>query len=155
MPHTSSKKKRNDGRKRAEVTDDDGWTRVTTKFQANDCLEPHAVNGHDYSPSRNPSQEPYGHPIVTPGRLEAPPGASVKTITQNYEKAKKLWLASKSFTALQSALRSRLDPARKIRSCTIFGSGSFCGLRQGWIGRHEVALIQIAVFASAIEIIGK
>ena len=155
MPHTNKKKKRGDAQKRAEIVDDDGWTRVTTKSQSQNVLSSHVVSGGDYDPSNPPSREPLEKVQRDLRPLEAPSGASVESIKAGYEKLRKLWLASDSYQALQTALKTHLKAATKVEQCMLFGSGSFCGMRQGWIGRHEIALLQTAVFVSAVDIIGK
>lgn len=129
---------------------------MTTKHQAKEMAEPHPVTGKGYDPSQKPVTDPYAHDTALPGRTEAPPGATVEAITQNYEKIKKLWLSSGPCAALQSSIRSHLPPTtHRVQNCTLFGSGSYCGLRHGWIGRQEVALLQTAVFATAVDLIGK
>lgn len=155
MPHTSHRKKHGNDRKRTEVLDDEGWTRITTKRLSKMTPQSHNVTAREYSPSRDPVEEPYVDLVTLPAKCEVPFTASVADISQRYEKVKSLWLLSDSFTALQAALLRQLETASKIPTCALFGAGSYCGLRQGWIERHEVALVQTAVFTSAVDLIGK
>jgi beta-xylosidase len=157
MPHTSSRKKRNtiNSNKRAEVVDDEGWTRVTTKAQSNSGATSHVVSGRYYNPS-NPSLKEPTESVPGPTEpLQAPPDATVEAVKVAYEKLRKMWLASDSYKDLHAAIDAHLNPARKLQHCLLFGSGSFCGMREGWIGRHDVALIQTAIFNSTVDIIGK
>lgn len=155
MPHTNKKKKRANAQKRTEIVDDDGWTRVTTKSQSHNILHSHLVSGGDYDPSKPPSKEPLELLQRSLEPLAAPSNASNGTIKTMYERLEKIWLASESYQALKRALQARLNTASKVERCILFGSGSFCGMRQGWIGRHEVAVLQTAVFISAVNLIGK
>ena len=128
---------------------------MTTKRLSNIRLETHSVTGREYSPSRDPFKEPCVDSATDTSKSEVPSGASVEDIVQRYEKVRRLWLLSDSFAALQAALTRHLETARGIGNCTLFGAGSYCGLRQGWIERHEVALVQTAAFTSAVDFIGE
>lgn len=156
MPHTSRRKKHGNDRKRTEVIDDEGWTRVTTRSMAK-MMTPqnHTVPAREYSPSRDSVTEPCIGGVTYPGKYEVPSTASVADITQRYKKVKRHWSLSNSFTALQAALSRHLETGPKIETCTLFGAGSYCGLRSAWIERHEVALVQTAVFMSAVDLIGE
>lgn len=155
MPHTSRRRKADNSRKRREVLDDEGWTRVTTKSRSSLAQETQAVIGGKYSPSRYPLREPVFPIAENLSKSEVPPGASLEGIKHRYHKVERLWLASDSYVELQTALRRYLETAHKVENCTLFGTGSYCGLSQGWIERHEVALVQTAAFVSVVDLIGK
>lgn len=155
MPHTNRKKKHGNDRKRTEVLDHEGWTRITTKGQCKMTPQSHTTAVLESSPSGDALKEPCLGLSTDSGKSELPSTASVADISQRYEKAKRFWLLSDSFTSLQAALGGHLETAPSIETCTLFGAGSYCGLRQGWIERHEVALVQTAVFMSTIDLIGK
>lgn len=155
MPHTSRRRKHGNDRKRTEVIDDEGWTRVTTRSMAKMNPQNHTVPAREYSHSRDSVTEPCIGLVRYPGKYELPSTASVADITQRYEKVKRHWSLSDSFTALQAALSRHLESGPNIETCTLFGAGSYCGLRSAWIERHEVALVQTAVFMSAVDLIGE
>lgn len=140
MPHTSRRKK-HVPTKRLEVTDDDGWTRVTTNNRERRGLR---AIGNVSSGSGSFWQ-------TTPEE-----GASAEKIRQEYERTQEQWKASDSCRALVSLLQEKVLPENvEIDRCFIFGSGSFCGLRQGWISRKHSALCQLAVLKSIRGTIGE
>ncbi|KAK5942131.1 hypothetical protein PMZ80_006085 [Knufia obscura] len=133
MPHTSRRKK-NAPTKRLEVTGDDGWTRVTTTN-----LQRRGPKAIGSSAGLIPL-----HEKTTPEK-----GATVEKISREYEKIQEQWTASESCTALVSLVQGKVLPENvEIDRCLIFGSGSFCGLRQGWISRKHSAMCQLAVVKS-------
>lgn len=155
MPHTSRRKKKSDRPKRVEVTDEEGWTRITTNTAQNAQKQMQSVSGRDYRPSTGTLKEPYTdwEPMEDP-RSDAPPEANIRSIQSNFDRANKLWQSSDSHQALRAALTSRVDKDFKILHCTIFGSGTLCGYKKGWIARHDVALVQTAIFLSVVDAIG-
>ena len=143
MPHTSRRKKHTPA-KRLEVTDDDGWTRVTTTDR--ERRGPRAIGSPVCLSSGNESF----------WRTTPEEGASAEKTRQEYERTQEQWKASDSCRALVSLLQEKVLPENvEIDRCLIFGSGSFCGLRQGWISRKHSALCQLAVMKSIHGTIGE
>jgi len=143
MPHTS-RRKRNAPTKRVEVTDDDGWTRVTTTNQ--ERRRPIAVEN---SATLLQTQERGWK--TTPEK-----GATVEKLKQDYKRVQTQWTESDSCRALVSLMQEKvlLEDGEWDR-CLIFGSGSFCGLRQGWILRKHTSMCQLAVLQTMQSTIGK
>lgn len=140
MPHTSRKKKPIARSKRYQIVDEDGWTRVVTgTAQRMNSIQLSSTD-HDGAATQ----------IL---KTEVPSDASVATLTTRFEKLQKIWLDSESCTVLRGVLRVHLGPHHKITDCIMFGSGTYCGYRQGWIGRHDVALVQTAVLLTIVDTI--
>ena len=143
MPHTS-RRKRNTPTKRVEVTDDNGWTRVTTTNQ--ERRRPTAIEN---SAILLQAQECGWK--TTPEK-----GATVKKLKQDYKRVQTQWIESDSCKALVALMQDKVLPEdTEWDRCLIFGSGSFCGLRQGWILRKHTSMCQLAVLQTLQSTIGK
>lgn len=140
MPHTSRRKKERPN-KRVQVEDDDGWTRVTTTHRIPNTTPAQAAYYEEFS---NGHKRPVD---------EA--GTTVQRKTEQYRKVEEGWLASEACQALQGVIREKLIAERlELNACFVFGTGSFCGVIDGWIARHDVALCQLAVLLSIRRTIG-
>ena len=139
MPHTSHKKKQARS-KRQEVVGEDGWTRVmSSKPPARDA---------DPAPTYTIEWEVHIE--------EAPEGVTQTEVLAKYRDTEKRWQASESWRAMENTLKTRvLGPSASVDTCVLFGSGSFTGLRQGWIDRCHVAMYQLAAFKAVVDLIGK
>ena len=148
MPHTNRKKKPTHS-KRVEIEDSDGWTRVTkTSTMAN--LKRPSVAEVDNMDIREPVE--LGEPVWP--EHEIPYDASVEKAMARYKFLAERWLASESWSVLKLELESKdLRSDNPIASCILFGSGSVSGWFRGWVERHDVALTQIAVFKSIVDLI--
>lgn len=147
MPHTSRRKKDQGSRKRIEITDEDGWTRVTTSdvnqraprpFDASAALEKRYAEtycDHRYEPS------------------EVVAGRTIEETEKQYKRYEKRWLDSASCEALGKCLREDVDEnvLKQIDKCLVFGTGSYSGTVRGWIDRFDVAMIQLAVFIFVVD----
>jgi len=143
MPHTS-RRKRNTPTKRVEVTDDNGWTRVTTTNQ--ERRRPTAIEN---SAILLQAQECGWK--TTPEK-----GATVEKLKQDYKRVQTQWIESDSCKALVALMQDKVLPEdAEWDRCLIFGSGSFCGLRQGWILRKHTSMCQLAVLQTLQSTIGK
>lgn len=142
MPHTSHRKKKQSIAKRVEVTDEDGWTRVTS------------TNRDQQTPKRIDAAE---LPIAADVWKTIPEdGATAVKIREDYTHIEKRWQDSEACEALTTLLRQRvLLDERRIDKCIMFGSGSFCGLREGWISMKTAAMSQLAALKSMHSTIGK
>lgn len=143
MPHTSHRRKKKTPNKRVEITDEDGWTRITTTNT--DQRAPKPVLPY------SPSLETLG------GQFRTVPesGASVEKIKMAYVAHEQQWLASESCKALVRVLKEQvLADGSHVDACIIFGSASFCGVWQGWKERTTTALIQLAVLKTLQSTIG-
>jgi hypothetical protein len=149
MPHTSHrKKKQNQAQHKREQVDDEGWTRVVGKPKISNINQTHRDNG----------LHPAGNDLVdhsTPS-LPLSPSVTIETMMGKYDRLLRKWQQSESWKRLNEALEQFLQdkdtPA--ISNCFLFGSGTMSGLREGWIERHEVALLQTAVLKAVANAIG-
>ena len=146
MPHTSHKKKATP-RKRQNVVDEDGWTRVTSKSP----ILPHQYSSEiDMRPLTEEQVKDTWKP------LEPAPGASLEELVGKYFATEETWKRTESYKSLTKLLWARLVRwDDHIDKCVLLGSGSFSGLGDGWIDRSHVALFQLAVFKSIVDFISK
>jgi hypothetical protein len=155
MPHTSHKRK-GLPRKRQEVQDDEGWTRITSSNTAPRASASNAnttgseivftwcFNGKQVTKASGAALRP-----MKPLR-----GTTVQSMQEQYDKISTKWLESEMHHSLQDILTRRvLTEDNKITNCVIFGSGSLCGDAIHWLDRHESAYYQIAAFKSAVDTI--
>lgn len=148
MPHTSHKKKAIH-KKRKEVVDDEGWTRVTSSTDlALGVTQRPAAGDSDTSLPRSAGAQTDANPSETVARPMQPVrGTTVETMTAQYRKIETKWRESDMCRVLQDILRQSIAGGRQeISHCVVFGSGSFCGDEIHWIDRHESAYYQIAAF---------
>lgn len=142
MPRASQRKKKHPIAKRVEITDEDGWTRVTSS------------NRDQQFPNRIGLPEALDESsawITTPED-----GITIERLQDEYAKVERGWRESESSTILKTLFRDRiLKGDLQIDKCIIFGSGSFCGLRQGWISLRTAAMVQLAALKDMQNIIGK
>lgn len=142
MPHTSHRKKKQPVTKRVEVTDDDGWTRVTS------------TNRDQQVPRRTDVQGA----LTTSGDWQTTPeeGATAEKTRDEFAQIEKRWKDSDACKALSVLLKEQVfTDGRRIDKCIIFGSASFCGLRKGWISMKTAAMGQLAAFKTMHTIIGR
>lgn len=140
MPHTSHRKKKS-VHKRVEVTDEDGWTRVTS------------TNAQRRAP-RSAATSAIKEGLA----YESPPekGTTVEKIRARYNEIETQWQSSDACRSLVVCLQHRVPTeALQVDRCIIFGSGSFCGLRQGWIKGDTASLCQLAVLSTLRTTIGE
>ena len=147
MPHTgrvSSPRKR-------EVAGEDGWTRIFSPQRKRKTPKPPAKG---FSVSATPD-DPIEIDRTTNGTEKTRLGpVTVEHVSARFEKNEKIWLQSESWSALKGALQRSLQKNQPIKRCIMFGSGSFCGYRDNWIDRFDVALSQLAAFKAVLDTIG-
>ncbi|KAI1622418.1 hypothetical protein EDD37DRAFT_473561 [Exophiala viscosa] len=154
MPHTSHKK-RGLPKKRQEVLDDEGWTRVTSS--------------HTTPRAPVPSTSADGSEIVFTWTFDGPqvtktcgsairpmkplPGTTLQSMQTQYTRIATRWLESEMYHSLKDILTRRILTSEKMTKCVLFGSGSLCGDELHWLDRHESAYYQLAAFKSVVDII--
>ena len=151
MVHSSRNKQKASPQKR-EVVGEDGWTRIVSPRRKTQ------------TPARSPPRPPSTDPLnpksktitTTYQRSELPADTKVEQVIEKFKQLEKKWLQSDSWKLLKAALEdytsnSTFDP---IKTCIVFGTGTFSGLRQGWIERWDTALVQTAVFKSVADALG-
>ena len=162
MPHTNRKKKTSRPLKRQQITDEDGWTRVTSTRSSTmapqipeDGYDARIISSpyDDHIDSEMPFSPLYRTKYLKDPAHQAPAEATIEKVQKRYETIQSTWLASDSSKKLNQALSNTLKKDHKTSTCVIFGTGSFSGLRNNWIARHDVALLQVAVFVSVVKAI--
>ncbi|KEF61297.1 uncharacterized protein A1O9_02862 [Exophiala aquamarina CBS 119918] len=155
MPHTSRKKKTSQN-KRRQVLDDDGWTRVTT---AGGLTAPALLVKNELAQDQQMLHFKWGIGDRSvnirswlPGPHKIHPGICLDKMLARYRILEAKWLESTSYAALRMALsKDRVaQHQRVVKTCLIFGSGSFSA---AIIGREDVSFYQLAAFKSAIDLI--
>ncbi|KAL2408192.1 hypothetical protein ABEF95_003220 [Exophiala dermatitidis] len=162
MPHTSRKKKV-PHKKRQEVVDDDGWTRVTSTNTARPMTQ-HTkpiADGSVVASQHGKGEAMAGNGGITgPRPMKPAKGTTVEAMRAQYDKVEAKWLESDLCRTLRDNMRRRMEETpdadgrtQQISNCVIFGSGSFCGDELHWIDRHESAYYQIAAFKTMVDTI--
>ena len=118
------------------TVDEDGWTRVSKKDRKGASL--------------------ISNPVIHQAAPPAPElGYTLDQLRKGFEEIERKWLISDSSRRLMAILEQEISPTETtVYSSVLFGTGSFCGLVNNWIGRHDVALLQLAVFKTAVDFIG-
>lgn len=150
MPHTSHKKK-NAAKKRKEVVDEEGWTRITssTSVARTVAQTPNGVEGVGIKSRFNTA----GTNSLRP--MSPVKGTTPETIRAQFNGVQARWLETELCKALQEVLTAVVRNGNKITRCVMFGSGSFCGDEVHWIDRHESAYNQLAAFKTAVDTISR
>lgn len=145
MPHSSRKKPPHHQHKRLQVTDDSGWTHVTTSGKtARQVLRTTAAHPQD-----DPAQPGSFVPAEAPSKLTA------KTLRQQLESYRQRWENSDTCKVVTETLRARRRPSGHDAVVCI-GLGSLSGLlRGGWVDRRNVSMYQLAGLASVVDCISK
>lgn len=173
MPHTSHSrnKKRIQPQKRIEVTDENGWTHVTTGGNLKRTLRK-AVTGEQQPQSQSQSESETQlrlqlHPA------EAPKGLTIDELRRQYQVYREKWENSTAWDVVRGALLRRRSavtvpaapssdqPAQQqlddgVDSIICLGLGSPSGfLRGGWVDRRNVSMYQLAAFGSIVDFFKK
>ena len=152
MPHSSKKKPQKQKQKRLEVTDENGWTHVTTNGNArrairNTSSTPQTSSESDIATSLPPA--------------EAPRNLTVDELTHQFEGYRARWEASESWRAIRDVLERRLaaeygSGSGRIDNIVCVGLGSPSGfLKGGWVDRRSVSMYQLAALVCIRDLIGK
>ncbi|BDD59581.1 hypothetical protein MPDQ_000775 [Monascus purpureus] len=164
MPHTpqSRKKKGIKSQKRIAVTDNDGWTHVTTGGNLKRTLwKAAAAATRDNDDEQSPAQ-------LLPA--EAPRGLTIDELKNQYLTFREKWESSTSWHAVRDSLRAiasasaaasalsspsvRPDVITTTTTINIIclGLGSPSGfLRGGWVDRRNVSMYQLAALTSILN----
>lgn len=170
MPHTSRKKRTSTpAQKRLQVTDDEGWTHVTSGSNVRRVIRttrgqvPRDSNRHSdtatqeqHDGMKNP--QPDEDQVLTPA--EAPARLTLPELQAQYAAHRERWMESETWRTLTLHLtermreRERLASAQKEHEASVrgpvdaivcVGLGSPSGfLRGGWVDRRTVSMYQLA-----------
>ncbi|KAK5789584.1 hypothetical protein VI817_008707 [Penicillium citrinum] len=157
MPH-SNRKKRNatPAQKRFQVTDDDGWTHVTSGSNVRRVVRTTTRNDREQY-IRTDEEEPVLSPAEAPARL------TFGDLEAQYRGYKEKWMQSETWQRLKGQLDQRIRdqeaetnegsrdidvnamPIGFIDQIVCIGLGSPSGfLRDGWVDRRAVSMYQLA-----------
>jgi hypothetical protein len=156
MPHTSHKKKKSTN-KRQLILDEDGWTKVTSS--------PSVLKSSGVTKNQPPyDDQPVDAPRVRYTQYDSretpvAPGATLSKVQQRFEHLNERWSRSQACHSLRHEVEARVkhreELGQAIDNCIVFGTGTMCGVFAGWTERHDVALIQIAVFKTVADTISR
>ncbi|KAJ6034945.1 hypothetical protein N7499_002161 [Penicillium canescens] len=164
MPSTSRRTKR--PQKRTQVTDDNGWTHVTSGGNVRRVMRsrPDSTNGA----FTDPSFEPVLAPAEAPSRL------TITELQTQYREHSEKWEGSETWVKLAGVLEkklrekgseqassspgstsSRSEPAYgPVDAIVCIGLGSPSGfLRDGWTDRRSVSMYQLAALVSIKDMV--
>ncbi|OQD73417.1 hypothetical protein PENDEC_c015G06327 [Penicillium decumbens] len=143
MPHTSRPKRASiPTQKRLQVTDDDGWTHVTSSSNVRRVMRARVPNANQENDT--PIQEPILRPAEAPSRL------TLSELQTQYATHRARWTESSTWETLTRHLeqirRKRADKILgPIDAIICIGLGSASGfLRDGWVDRRSVSMYQLA-----------
>jgi hypothetical protein len=162
MPHTARKyNNKNINNKRVEITDDSGWTHVTSTLTqrggggrrrkvSNATRQRPDENDHNHENENEPLQP-----------ASAPPRLTLPELQKQFHSHSEQWKNSQTWEYLQKALlQSQSSSARTAIEKTVtnvvcIGLGSPSGfVRGGWVDRRSVALYQLGALVSVLEVLG-
>ena len=127
------------------TVDDDGWTRISRQDRraaSSSITHKAPVRSARDLLDRNWSFRP---------PLPPPLFYTIDYVRQRYEEIERKWLISESSRRLVKMFEQEVLPSQgNISSCVLLGTGTFCGSTP----RHDVALLQAAVFKTVLDVIG-
>lgn len=157
MPHTTRKKRTSiPAQKRLQITDDEGWTRVTTGSNVRRALRTaHAAA----TPNSTHDEKPTLKPAEAPARL------TFAELQAQYAVYREKWITSETWRALRVQLDERVRERARgtggggdgdggtvtgpVDAIVCIGLGSPSGfLRGGWVDRRAVSMYQLAALES-------
>lgn len=176
MPHTSRKKRpAAPTQKRLQVTDDDGWTHVTsstnvrrvlrgTRARPDEQVSPSKADaqaqaqGQAQAQAQDPTE---AEPALSPA--EAPARLTLEELQAQYRSHREKWVNSETWMRLERQLGERIAelgdtsiprsvPGGPIDAIVCIGLGSPSGfLRGGWVDRRSVSMYQLAALESIAQ----
>ncbi|KAJ5397569.1 hypothetical protein N7509_005682 [Penicillium cosmopolitanum] len=155
MPH-SSRKKRNpvSAQKRLEVTDDDGWTHVTSGSNVRRVVRTTKARS-----DREANMVDETELVLSPA--EAPARLTFEELEAQYRGYKERWVQSETWQKLRVELDQRIHDQEtetlsqdlNVDGIVCIGLGSPSGfLRDGWVDRRAVSLYQLAALETIKDV---
>ncbi|KAJ5647437.1 hypothetical protein N7490_003809 [Penicillium lividum] len=162
MPHSTRPKRPNPStQKRLQVTDDNGWTHVTTGNNARRTMRgtKSSKNAPSSEQGTTEAQDRDLEPVLSPA--EAPGRLTLEELQRQYVAHREQWTGSSTWIKLEKILdekiqellaRTELDSESKsvdvdvdVDRIVCIGLGSPSGfLRDGWVDRRSVSMYQLA-----------
>lgn len=157
MPH-SNRKKRNpvSAQKRLQVTDDDGWTHVTSGSNVRRVVRTTKVRNEREQVVQGDETELVLRPAEAPARL------TFEELEAQYRDYKEKWVQSETWQTLKGNLDQRIhdkDSGASSQNLAVdgivcIGLGSPSGfLRDGWVDRRAVSMYQLAALESIKDVL--
>ncbi|KAJ5649921.1 uncharacterized protein N7484_003644 [Penicillium longicatenatum] len=156
MPHSTRTKRQNPlTQKRLQVTDDDGWTHVTTGGNARRTMRgtkgpKKGTSSSDRTGATTAAQDIESGPVLSPA--EAPGRLTLEALQAQYATHRDTWTGSETWNKLEKFLDERVQSAQDefsglgaVDRIVCIGLGSPSGfLRDGWVDRRSVSMYQLA-----------
>lgn len=144
MPHRSQKKRQQQQpqKKRLEVTDDNGWTHVTTTGKARRAIK---------------SSSSATNSVLAPA--EAPRNISSEALERQFWGHRERWEGSESWRVVGGAIRRWIaegedNKKNRIDGIVCVGLGSPSGfLKGGWVDRRSVSMYQLAALVCVRDLV--
>ncbi|OJJ48360.1 hypothetical protein ASPZODRAFT_1573300 [Penicilliopsis zonata CBS 506.65] len=154
MPH-SSRKKKPIPQKRLQVTDDHGWTHVTTTRHARRAVHQNNANANANNTNNTDANTDNGNEAeIKLPPAEPPRGLTLTELTEQFAFHRARWESSATYAAVRRELENHQHhtaPA-DITSIICIGLGSPSGfLRGGWVDRRSVSMYQLAALATVSD----
>lgn len=143
MPHTSRKKKGTQKVKRVEMTDEEGWTHVTSTGP----IRPY--KDLPYEGGRNWFNSAAGWKRMVE---EAPPNVTLPKVLDQYKRCEKRFRESSCWKQLAKDLQSVLHDDLTIDTCVCFGLGSPTAPSYHF-DRRDVSMYQLACFKAIVGLL--
>ena len=152
MPHTSHKKGRSPGKR--EVVGDDGWVKIMPNRSSSKTSKAYSTKVSTTGPIL---QQPTSDTLPAGGPLEAQRLSSISldVLKEKVTNMEKMWEQTECHKVLKAAVKTYLSNENhaSIETCIMFGGGSLCGVRDGFIERHGTSILQLAVFQTVVNTI--
>lgn len=167
MPHSTRTKRPSPlAQKRLQVTDDDGWTHVTTGGNARRTMRGTKGSKQTSSADRAgagataTTEDIESEPVLS--LAEAPGRLTLEELQAQYAAHRDTWTGSEMWKKLERILDERVQLAQEISSglgavdrIVCIGLGSPSGfLRDGWVDRRSVSMYQLAALEKMKERLG-
>ncbi|KAJ5182776.1 hypothetical protein N7492_000392 [Penicillium capsulatum] len=160
MPHTARNKRTSiPAQKRLQVTDDDGWTHVTS---GSNVRRVSRSTRSTAQPNRKPSsRRTDAEPVLGPA--EAPSQLTFAELQTQYAGYREKWMSSETWAGLQAHMKEQMRSRQRIAhdepgamgvvdGIVSIGLGSPSGfLRDGWVDRRNVSMYQLAALESIMN----
>ncbi|KAJ5913349.1 hypothetical protein N7504_002232 [Penicillium tannophilum] len=165
MPHSTRTKRPSPlTQKRLQVTDDDGWTHVTTGGNARRTVRgtkgSKKTSSSDRAGAIATTEAVESDPVLSPA--EAPGRLTLEELQAQYAAHRDTWTGSETWKKLEKVLDERAQLAQDESSglgavdrIVCIGLGSPSGfLRDGWVDRRSVSMYQLAALERIKERLG-
>jgi hypothetical protein len=166
MPHTSRRKRPTAStQKRLQVTDDDGWTHVTSSNNVRRVLRGTRTKANEQASNAQPIAQDSSEVNASAeaelvlGPAEAPGRLTLEELQTQYRGYREKWITSETWTRLEAQLGERIASTHNsapVDAIVCVGLGSPSGfLRSGWVDRRSVSMYQLAALETIAQWISR